>query len=301
MSRNLLESLKYLTISELDESWGLSVSTVGFQVVKPFATFPPAGHPQGYIYDPKKGRVMPEYGLIYFIDGEGVFSCKYEKNVSVGPGSLALVFPGEWHSYEPVVDIGWQCYWIHFKGVFADRIIKNNFFKKEEPVLKIGLNENLIELYNQVIHFADQEQISYQQVLSGITINMLGLIYYLKQNNHFADKEISNKMNKAKFLMRERFAKSIKIEEIAAELNVSYSWFRRMFKVYSGFSPAQYIIQLKLLRAKTYLSSSRLSIKEIAYELTFENPNHFYVFFKQRTGMTPEQFRNQAILPYDDK
>lgn len=301
MSRNLLESLKYLTISDLDESWGLSVTTVGFQVVKPFDVFPPSGHPPGYIYDPKKGRVMPEYGLIYFIDGKGLFSSKYEKNITIGPGTLAQVFPGEWHTYEPVSDIGWHCYWIHFKGEFADRLMKNNFLRKQEAVLKIGLNENLIELYNQAIQFANQEQISYQQVLSGITINMLGLIHYLKQNNYFADKEIINKMNKAKFLMRERFAKAIKIEEIADELNVSYSWFRRMFKIYSGLTPAQYIIQLKLHRAKTYLSSTRLSIKEIAYELTFENPNHFYVFFKQRTGLTPEQFRNQAMITNDEK
>jgi len=301
MSINQLESLKYLAISENDKAWGLSVSTIGFQVVKPFDSYPPAGHPQGYLFDTKQGRVLPEYGLIYFIDGEGVFSSKYENNIKVEAGSLVVVFPGEWHNYAPIAEIGWQCYWIHFKGVFADHLIKNNFFAKENPVLNIGLNENLIELFNQAIHFANQEQIHYQQVLSGMTINMMGLIYYLEKNNHFADKEICKKINKAKFLMRERFAAPIRIEEIAKELNISYSWFRRMFKVYSGLTPAQYIMQLKLLRAKAHLTTSRMSIKEIAYVLTFENPNHFYVFFKKRTGMTPEQFRHRSTSTNQDK
>jgi AraC-like DNA-binding protein len=301
MDKILLESLKYLTVNERDETWGLSVSTIGFQVVNPFDTFPPAGHPQGYYYDPKQGRILPEYGLIYFIKGEGHFSSKYEKNIKIEAGSLIVIFPGEWHNYVPVPEVGWQCYWIHFKGNFADHITKQIFFEREKPLLYIGLNENLIDLYNQAIHFAEQEQVSFQQVLSGITMNMLGLIYYLEKNNNFADKEIRNKINKAKFLMRERFATPISLEEIAQDINVSYSWFRRMFKVYSGLSPAQYIMQLKLSKAKTILTSSRMSIKEIAYELTFENPNHFYSFFKKRTGMTPEQYRNHSISHHQEK
>jgi AraC-like DNA-binding protein len=297
MSNKLAESLKYLTISREDEAWGLSVTTVGFQIVEPYAAFPPAGHPSTHFYNPKQGRILSEYALVYFVRGSGKFSSRYGSEKKITAGSLLTLFPNEWHTYEPATAIGWESYWIGFKGDYANKLTRNTFFSSTEPIHNIGLNENLIELFNQAIYFANHEKTAYQQVLGGIVANMLGMVHYLNKNNHSEDKEIGRVINNAKSIMRERYEQSIDIEKIARELNVGYSWFRKMFKKYTGLSPVQYILQLKLHRAKAYLTSSDMPIKEIAYELNFDNPNYFYVFFKQKTGMTPKEFRNQGLNP----
>ncbi len=72
---------------------------------------------------------------------------------------------------------------------------------------------------------------------------------------------------------------------------MSYSWFRKMFKQYTGLSPAQYQLWVKLQKAKALLIGSSKNIKEIAFLLEFESSNYFTVFFKQKTGMTPVEFR----------
>ena len=71
-------------------------------------------------------------------------------------------------------------------------------------------------------------------------------------------------------------------------------WFRRMFKEYTGVSPAQYQLQQKLLKAKELLTSSSMNISEIAYSLKFENAGQFSTFFKKKEGVTPSGFRERA-------
>ena len=62
-----------------------------------------------------------------------------------------------------------------------------------------------------------------------------------------------------------------------------------------GISPGQYQQQLKLARAKELLSSSNLSIAEIAFELNFECVGQFSTFFRKKEGVTPSEFRRQRF------
>lgn len=82
---------------------------------------------------------------------------------------------------------------------------------------------------------------------------------------------------------------------IEGSIGVGYSLFRREFKRYSGISPGQYQQQLKLARAKELLSSSNLSIAEIAFELNFECVGQFSTFFRKKEGVTPSEFRRQRF------
>jgi AraC-like DNA-binding protein len=74
-------------------------------------------------------------------------------------------------------------------------------------------------------------------------------------------------------------------------MGVSYSNFRKLFKEYTGLSPATYQQDLRLQRAKELLSTTDLSIKEIAYKLNFESPDYFSAKFKAKTGRRPSELR----------
>ena len=93
--------------------------------------------------------------------------------------------------------------------------------------------------------------------------------------------------------MRENVNKPLSLESIATDLNLSYTWFRRVFKEYTGISPAQYQLQMKLNRAKELLTNSNLNISEIAYDLGFESVSHFCTFFKSREKFTASEYREK--------
>ncbi len=64
------------------------------------------------------------------------------------------------------------------------------------------------------------------------------------------------------------------------KLGISYSWFRKVFKEYTGYAPAKYFQELKLRKAKQLLIESSMSVKEICYELNYTSTEHFSRYLK---------------------
>lgn len=81
------------------------------------------------------------------------------------------------------------------------------------------------------------------------------------------------------------------IEDFTSQVNISLGYFRAIFKSVYEMSPHQYIILLRINRAKELLESSDLSLEEIAYQLNFSHFSHFSSTFKQKTGFSPSEYR----------
>jgi len=236
---------------------------------------------------------------VYIIHGEGKFRSKSVRLARINAGTVFMLFPGEWHSYRPDRHSGWSEYWIGFTGSYMDQLVTNGFFSRTEPILHIGQQEGVIEMFVKVITQAKKEKIGFQPLISGATIFILGQIYSIKRNSEFGNKEVENLINRARVIMRENIHNNISPEEIASSLNIGYSWFRRMFKQYTGLAPAQYQLQIKIQRGKEMLMDHSVSVKEIAFQLNFNSHYHFSNIFKQKTGMSPSKFRNLSIEKED--
>lgn len=83
----------------------------------------------------------------------------------------------------------------------------------------------------------------------------------------------------------------LRIDEIAQMCNVSEVYFRKLFKEYSGVSPAKYRTDRKIVRAKNYLQQHAMSVAEISDRLGFSDVSYFIKIFKEYVGVTPNQYR----------
>lgn len=81
------------------------------------------------------------------------------------------------------------------------------------------------------------------------------------------------------------------VQYFADELNVSPAYLSDMLRSLTGQNTQQHIHQALIERAKGLLLSTSLSINETAYQLGFEYPPYFSRLFKNKTGLTPAQFR----------
>ncbi|MEO1261196.1 MAG: helix-turn-helix domain-containing protein [Bacteroidota bacterium] len=79
-------------------------------------------------------------------------------------------------------------------------------------------------------------------------------------------------------------------------LNIHPNYLNSVVKGISGKTALQHIHNQLLHLAKSYLTQTDLSIKEIAYQLQFDAPNNFNNFFKKHTQQTPGSFRKHARL-----
>lgn len=282
---------KYLIANEQDLLWGLTVNTVGYQQIKVGETYPPQRHPTRYLFSTVKGRVLEEYQLLYITQGKGSFTSDYHKRLEIKEGNMFLLFPGEWHTYKPEKETGWVEYWIGFKGVNIDNRIEEGFFNKQKSVFTVGIHGEIVQLYKQAISIAQEQKAGYQQMLAGIVNLLLGYTYSFDKHFSFKDQSVTNQINKAKLIILDNFHTDISPELVAHSVNMGYSWFRRVFKQYTGFAPAQYILELRIQRSKELLTNTGDTIKEISFESGFDNPDYFCTVFKKKTNMTPVQYR----------
>ena len=297
---------KYLITNEKDKLFGLCVNAVGFQAINAGSAYPPRNHPEEYYFTTQKGRTLHEYQLVYITKGKGTFSSESTPEQEVSKGQLLVLFPDEWHTYAPSTKTGWNEYYIGFEGEIANKLMQENFLTKEKQVLDIGINEELVSLFRRALEIAEADRTASQQYLSGIAMHIIGCLLSITQNKLYEEMDnAAQKIESAKIIMQENISKEIDAEELSAKLGLSYSWFRKVFKEYTGYSPAKYFQELKLRKAKQLLIESPLTIKEICYQLNYTSTEHFFTVFKKQTGYTPTEYRNigRGVKeePYEEK
>ncbi len=284
---------KYLTTGEEDINWGIFLNVAGTAHILPGTIYPPLDHPSEYYFQWNAGRVLYEYQLNYITEGAGIFENKYGK-FPVRPGSVLIIFPNQWHRYRPLKKTGWIENYVGFNGRIADELLKNAVFSVSQPVIQCGIKEEIIDTYIKIKDLVEKERPGFQQIASGMVVKLLGYIVSAEKQKGFSGKPIAKVIEQIRFIMRENTDRELNLENLARQHNVGYSYFRKMFKKYTGVSPGQYHLQLRIIRAKELLISTDKSIKEISLEIGFQNIHYFSLFFKKKTGLNPSEFRKQT-------
>ena len=91
------------------------------------------------------------------------------------------------------------------------------------------------------------------------------------------------------------YSRSLSLDSLSHTFNISKYHMSREFKRYVGKSPNEYLIDVRLDRAKELLVDSKRTIAEIGQLVGIPNTNHFLYLFKSREGVTPSAFRKQRI------
>ncbi len=282
---------RYFPVAKRDSDWGLYITTAGASQFGPGTAYPPSGHPKGYS-SVTVGRLLSEYQIVYISAGSGWFKAAGVPEQKVEAGHVMLLFPGVRHSYAPFPDTGWNEHWVGFDGDFTRKLMHHNFFKRRQPLLDAGNEEKLLALFNEIIEITHNNSPASQQILSAVTINILALLYSGLQSNQVGDEPGLKVIQDAITRMREAAEQPLDIQELAREFNVSYRSFRRAFSLHTGLSPHKYLLEIRLARARTLLSQSTFSIKEIAFRAGFEDTRYFCRIFHKKVGMVPTAFRN---------
>lgn len=90
------------------------------------------------------------------------------------------------------------------------------------------------------------------------------------------------------------YAEQITIKEIADQVHLNSSYLSQKFKLITGVSPKQYLINIRLSTAKILLTETNWSIREIAEQTGFLTDNYFSWYFHQHLGLTPGEYRKNS-------
>lgn len=93
--------------------------------------------------------------------------------------------------------------------------------------------------------------------------------------------------------IHENYRQNFSLDEVARAAHLSPYHFSRIFKVEVGKTPFEYLLDVKIDRAKELLRRKDTSITEVCFECGFNNASHFTTTFSRRVGVTPSAYRKE--------
>lgn len=282
--------IKYLNPSQEDKAWGMHILAVGKSTSLPQQEYPSRKHPSEYYFTWEKGRTLNEYQINFITEGAGLLE-NHRGTFAVSSGSIIIVRRNEWHRYRPNQQTGWVEHYVGFNGMLADHFLSKNQVLQGQSVINCGFSELIYQTYSRLFDIARKEYPGSQHVASSCIIELLANIVSWEKQKHFTDKPIAKIIEHTKMLMQEQIYGEIDLHQVASNNNITYSYLRRMFKSYTGISPHQYFLDMKLLQSKELLSSTNLTIKEVSYRMGFSSEHYFSRLFKKKIGMLPSDVR----------
>ncbi|HUX50196.1 MAG TPA: AraC family transcriptional regulator [Spirochaetia bacterium] len=286
--------VKYLPLDDRAFDWHIYCTDAGCKPTSAGAHYPPspAEHPPAYRQNITTKRILNEFQIVYITRGRGVLRWQPDNSCIVEAGTAFLLFPGVWHAYSPDAQTGWDEYWVGFTGPFPATLLQRGLIGPERPAYRIGLQDTILSDFAEIFDLAEREPPGFQLRLGASIIQIIAKILttsYREAQQSGAEQIVAQ----AKFHMEENLYGDIAIDGLLSGINLSYSAFLKLFKNYTGLSPHQYFLQMKLNRAKTLLQQPGRAVKEIALGLGFRDQFYFSRLFKSKIGVTPTQWQSR--------
>lgn len=124
--------------------------------------------------------------------------------------------------------------------------------------------------------------------------------FVLKHQELMPQLFMDRRVQEFKNLLDQPFTEKPSVSSLAAKLKISAKQLNQLLMKHTGMNPTEHINMQMLVEAKRLLVNTDSSIKEIAFELFFDDPAYFGRFFKNQTGQTPNDFRTSMRKKYQD-
>lgn len=232
-----------------------------------------------------------EFEIHYFLGGEGEF-INGKTSYIISPGALFISAPHTIHTIharaqDPVT------YYAILVQIGED----------EETLLHMLLEQEM----NSPFHIGTNYRFFFEEVKEkGLSPSLhrrqsachqiCSLLYLLEDGAEgLGNENESRHLERALRIMQKQVMGSLTLSELSRELNLTESYFIRLFSKRMRQTPMKYYMKLKVEAASALLTCTDLSVKEIAAKLGFSSEFHFSKQFKLKTGMAPTYYRRNYL------
>ena len=251
-------------------------------------------YPLGIGYYPvAKGHKMlrsehTNYLLMYCSAGKGELSVGSNRR-EIAVGDLILLPPGVLHEYHADSEQPWSVYWLHIDGLLAKEYA--NTLKINDYCIHIGLQTSLVGAFDSVFQIRQNGVSLSNYLIICAQVKSLLLTAANLSTQPAVEKLTDNGLYQAVEYMKENVDMELNLDQLAGLCSLSKFHFVRKFKAFTGQTPIQYFIQLKIEQACRLLDNTQLPIKEISAQLGYPDSLYFSRLFKRELGVSPKYYR----------
>lgn len=245
--------------------------------------------PQGYTIQFVTLRSeVPTTISCYMWKGDNIHMEFEGKNFLLKDGELLLIPPRIYQKYYTVPNKEHKDFWIHFSGAQVPALLKKISVSPLQPVY-LGENINLANAITNMALLMQIKQPGYEMKSLSIFYD----IFYILYSDIVSARQSSNyfQIKAAIEFIHRHYSEIRTISELAEKCSLSVSRFQYLFKAEFGKIGIEIYNRIKNSPGKKAARSDRLSIREIAEILGFEDALYFSKVFKHYTGTAPKYFK----------
>ena len=237
-------------------------------------------------------HLHPQMELMLVLSGEVMVTVHNQSKV-LTPGSIAVCFPNEIHSYTSLVPdtaanlVIWD---LSYTGGYMDTLLQNHpinpFLEPDQihPNIPYAIEEIIKESSSPV------KSSVYTPFIQLILARLLSILT-LQRNKSNDYPELTYKISN---YMNENYQAPLTLGILAQELGISKYHLSHLFSEKMGQNFSAYLASIRLSRACKLLAESQISVTDIAEKSGFESQITFFRAFKAHFGVTPLKYRQTA-------
>lgn len=250
------------------------------------------------------------YETVYMKKGYAVFEIAGQP-VPLGPNDIIIIKPMQYHKFIVKSESGCEFIVLNFKfenkidGEYSEVPLEDflNFVSSRETgpyiTLKVSQKNEIVVLLNRILKERDNvepgsEFLNYLLVMELFVLLSRALKMEWENSIKTKSPKLKELIGIAINFIHTNFERDISLGDIAKFVFLSPSYFTRAFKEETGMSPINYLLKIRIERAKELLTDTGLKISDIALNVGFSNQQRFNEMFKKFTCLTPLQYRKKT-------
>lgn len=228
------------------------------------------------------------YAVVYVLDGETEYLVDNHKYI-VKKDDIVVFPPKAMRSGKTNPENPWSFITILFR--METNEAADNYFNKSIMIIK-NKNDSIRKKFLDASGAWIGKNPLYQIKCNYLTTEILYQMILSEMPYHKVPH--IKKLEKARKMIQDNFRNDISVEELAASIGLSVSYFRRLFHEAYGVAPMQYIMDLRIENARDLLLSGEVNVTEAANLSGFDDIYYFSALFKRKTGSTPSQILRKS-------
>ncbi len=245
-----------------------------------------------------------DFFRIYFVH-EGKFEWLIgDKSVTAFPGDTLFISPGlPFGHVESVLEIGsfsWLYLRTNFNGEETAQFAMSRLLMHERSEIIGSLTANMFDglvkmdagkIIRKILQELRLQEAGYESAVHSLVDELLTRICRTLTQQNIYRQDFTQDFTELENRLRNDLSHQWSLDEMAAIVGMGTTAFNDKVKSFSGFTPINYLINIRISEAIKMLRQTDLSITDIALETGFYSSQHFATTFKKLTGFTPSQYK----------
>lgn len=236
---------------------------------------------------------LDSYLFLIVLSGEGSVNCRGETH-RMSFGNCALIDCRQKYYHISSAERPWELMWVHFNGNKASSLYEQFIRINPKGVFRSSNVHNYKRPLEEMLRL-NREHDNLTEIMSNkyltdiITQCCLDSEYDAEE----PDDSLKRKLPEIREYLNENYTRKILLEELAEEFYVSKFHLSREFKNEYDITVGNYLLNLRIGRAKELLRFTSMPIEEIAAECGINDTGYFTKIFRKSEGMTALQYRHK--------